>query len=69
MTRISIVVSMWLVMTGGIGDAVLSAGRARWPLLALELAVSALTVVALWVSLDGAPTPDDAAARDRHLYD
>lgn len=68
MTRVSIVVSMWLVMTGGIGDAVLAGSGARWPLLALELAVSALTAVALWVALDGPPDGDDPG-RGRHLYD
>jgi len=67
MTRVSIIVSIWLVLTAGIGDAVLSGGAPRWPLLALELASSLLTVLALWIELDGEPAPPEAAGG--HHYD
>jgi hypothetical protein len=55
MTRVSVIVSAWLLLTGGIGDAVLAGDRSRVGLLALQLALSVLTALAIWVELEKPP--------------
>jgi hypothetical protein len=58
MTRVSAIVTMWLLLTGGIGDAVLHAA-------------SVLTALALWVELarDDPPTRRWPPRRYRRAYD
>jgi len=48
MTRASVIVSLWLLLTGGIGDAVLFGEHSPIRLLAFYFTISILTAVALW---------------------
>ncbi len=71
MTRVSVIVSAWLLLTGGIGDAVLAGDRSRAGLLVLYFAVSALTTLAVWVELEkpAAPRRRFQPRRRRRVYD
>ena len=75
MTASWMIVSLWLLLSGGIADRVLPAA-ARSPaapvrLLLFYLIVTALTVVALWVQLenDEAPGRSFPPGRRRQLSD
>ena len=70
MTRASVIVSLWLLLTGGIGSAVLSGEHSPLRLLVFYFAISILTAVALWLQLkEEAPhAEDDRRRRDVH-YD
>ena len=62
--KVSLIVSVWLLLTGAIGDAVLFADPGR-PLVALLLfyfAVTTLTAVALWAEFG-----EDAPPRRRRM--
>jgi hypothetical protein len=75
MTRTLMIVSLWLLLCGGIADRALAsaAGSPAAPLrlLLFYLIVTALTVVALWVQLedDEAPGRSFPPGRRRQLYD
>jgi hypothetical protein len=72
MTRVSVIVSVWLLLTGGVGDAVLSASeRARIWVLLLHFIVSVLTAAAVWVELarEAPPARRWPPARYRRAYD
>ena len=72
MTRVSAIVAMWLLLTGGIGDAVLHGGAgSRIGLLLFHGAASVLTALALWVELarDDPPTRRWPPRRYRRAYD
>jgi len=62
--KVSVIVSIWLLLTGAIGDAVLGGYPQRPPiaLLVLYFAVSALTAVALWAEFG-----EDAPPRRRRM--
>jgi hypothetical protein len=49
MTRATVIVSLWLLLMGGIGDAVLAADRSPLRLLAFYLTISVLTSLTLWM--------------------
>jgi hypothetical protein len=72
MTRVSAIVSVWLLLTGGVGDAVLGSGaHPRLGLLLFHFAASALTALALWVELarDDPPARGWPPPRCRRAYD
>jgi hypothetical protein len=56
---VAVIVSAWLLLTGGVGEEVLAGappgGLGR--LLAFHLAASALTALALWVEFDDDASP------------
>jgi hypothetical protein len=62
--KVSVIVSIWLLLTGAIGDAVLGSDPQRPPiaLLLFYFAVSALTAVALWAEFG-----EDAPPRRRRM--
>ncbi len=51
MTRSSVIVSVWLLLTGALGDELLAGGRLVPRLLAIYAFVTALTAFALWIEL------------------
>ncbi len=61
MSRASVIVALWLLLTGNVGDAVLAPpdamggvpGRSPVALLVFYAAITALTVVALWAEFAG----------------
>lgn len=70
--KLSVIVSVWLLLTGAIGDAVLGGSDPRRPpafLLVFYFAVSALTAVALWVELGEDEDPPPRRRRVRWHYD
>jgi hypothetical protein len=72
MTRVSAIVTMWLLLTGGVGDAVLQGGGgSRLALLLFHGAASALTALALWVELarEDRPARRWPPPRYRRAYD
>jgi hypothetical protein len=73
MTRTTVIVSLWLLLSGGIGDRVLAAGRSLSPvrLLFFYFAVTTLTALALWLQLenDEAPRRNLPPGRHRRLYE
>jgi hypothetical protein len=63
--KASLIVSVWLLLTGAIGDAVLRGGDPQRPpalLLLFYLVVSTLTAVALWAEFG-----EDAPPRRRRM--
>jgi hypothetical protein len=66
---VSIIVSMWLLLAGGVGDEVLRGGRPRWLVLALGLTVNVLAALAVWVELARPPRPRRLPRRYRRMYD
>jgi hypothetical protein len=61
MTRASVIVSVWLLLTGNIGDLVRAEGDGSSPLrlLLFYAAITALMVLGLWVQFNG--DDDDAS--------
>ena len=53
MTRTTLIVALWLMWTCAMSDGVQAGTATPLPSLALYYAMSALTVLALWVQLDG----------------
>lgn len=70
MSRASVIVSLWLLLTGGIGDAVLRGDRSPLWLLAFYFGTSLLTALALWVQFrdDDAPRAGMSRRRRERLY-
>ncbi|HVI75974.1 MAG TPA: hypothetical protein VM683_13400 [Anaeromyxobacteraceae bacterium] len=70
MTRATVIVSLWLLLTGGIGDAVLIADRSPLRLLGFYFIISVLTVLALWTQFreDDAPRAGMSRRRRDRLY-
>jgi hypothetical protein len=62
--KVSLIVSVWLLLTGATGDAVLGGDPRRPPVLLLlfYFAVSALTAIALWADFG-----EDAPRRRRRV--
>jgi hypothetical protein len=62
--KVSLIVSVWLLLTGAIGDAVLFADPGSPPIsvLLFYFAVSALTGIALWAHFG-----EDAPPRRRRM--
>jgi peptidoglycan/LPS O-acetylase OafA/YrhL len=60
MTRVTIIVSLWLLLVGTISDSVTAPGSEHGPLelLAIYAVVTALALAALWIHL--AEDPADA---------
>jgi hypothetical protein len=70
MTRSSVILTLWLLFTGGIGDELLGAGRSPLRLLPVYAFVSALTAFALWLELrEDAPRAGPRRRRARFDYD
>jgi len=70
MTRASVVVSLWLLLTGSIGSAVLSGERSPLGLLLFYFAISILTAIALWLQFkEDAPHAEDPRRRRDLHYD
>ncbi len=70
MTRATVIVSLWLLLTGGIGDAVLLGDRSPVRLLAFYFAISLLTALALWLQFrdDDAPRAGSSRHRRERFY-
>ncbi|GEJ56415.1 hypothetical protein [Anaeromyxobacter diazotrophicus] len=70
MTRASVIVSLWLLLTGGIGDAALTGDRSPLWLLAFYFGISLLTAGALWLEYrdDDAPRAGLSRRRRERLY-
>jgi hypothetical protein len=60
MTRVSLIVAMWLLLSGAIADAALAREHPPLPLLGLSLGVDLLAgvAVALWLQERDEPGPD-----------
>jgi hypothetical protein len=68
-TRATVIVSLWLLLTGGIGDAVLQGERSPLGLLAFYFAISILTALALWLQFKGdAPRAGSRRRRERFYH-
>jgi hypothetical protein len=70
MTRATVIVSLWLLLTGGIGDAVLQGDRSPFLLLSFYGTTSAMTAVALWLQFrdEGAPSSGLSRRRRNRLF-
>lgn len=68
MTRASVIVSLWLLLTGGIGDAVLSGERSPLALLAFYFGISLLTALALWLQFKSDAPRAGASRRRRERF-
>lgn len=71
MTRATVIVSIWLLLTGSIGEELLSAGRSRVWLFAFYLGISVLTALALWLQFredDDAPRAGRTRRRRERFY-
>ena len=70
MTRASVIVTLWLVLTGSIGSAVLSGEHAPLRLLVFYFTISILTAVALWLQFkEEAPHAEEPRRRRDLHYD
>ncbi len=69
MTRATVIVSLWLLLTGGIGDAILQSERSPLGLLAFYFVISILTALALWLQFKGdAPRAGRGRRRRERFY-
>jgi hypothetical protein len=70
MTRATVIVSLWLLLTGGIGEDVLVADRSPLRLLGFYFIISVLTALALWMQFreDDAPRAGMSRRRRDRLY-
>jgi hypothetical protein len=68
--RVAIIVSVWLLVTGGIGEEVLAGAPQRGlpALLLLQLAVTVLTALALWAEFDDDAPPAGRFRRRRSRW-
>jgi len=70
MTRSSVIVSVWLLLTGALGDELLAGDRPVLRLLVIYGFVTALTAFALWIELaDDGPRTGARRRRVRFEYD
>jgi hypothetical protein len=63
MTRAGAIVSMWLLLSGGIREAAVARPRAALAFLAFYLALAALTSLAVWLALDEGEAPRPTSPR------
>jgi hypothetical protein len=68
MTRASVIVSLWLLLIGGIGSAVLSGEHSPLRLLVSYFAISILTAVALWLQFKEEASHAEDARRRRDVH-
>ncbi len=69
MTRSTLIVSLWLLLTDGIVEAVRSSGESPLRLLFFYYAISAASAVALWLEFrEDSPPAEDGPRRKQERF-
>lgn len=64
MTRVTLIIAMWLLLSGAIVDSAFAQERSPLVLLAISLGLDALAGLAVYLELQGASTREEEPAEE-----